>query len=225
MAQGALLVEQPPRVVEGAEPDPRQHEPSDGGRPRVPPGSHPVPRGRTRRVPGKESFVAPSAEGQIAAIEAALRDAAISPETLGYVEAHGTGTRLGDPVEIAALTEQIEAKRKELQQRLAFQEAVNRRCQSEMERYAGLVAFLATDDATLRGACALSVLAAFAIAWAGTRPAQVASAPMDPFPGRAPAGLSPQPDRFPTGAHAGGGSRCARCAAVPARRAFHQTGG
>jgi hypothetical protein len=49
--------------------------------------------------------------------------------------------------EIAALTEQIEAKRKELQQRLAFQEAVNRRCQSEMERYAGLVAFLATDDA------------------------------------------------------------------------------
>ncbi len=55
--------------------------------------------------PGKESFVAPSPEGQIAAIEAALRDAAISPETLGYVEAHGTGTRLGDPVEIAALTD------------------------------------------------------------------------------------------------------------------------
>ncbi|CAG0974770.1 phthiocerol/phenolphthiocerol synthesis type-I polyketide synthase C [Burkholderiales bacterium] len=55
--------------------------------------------------PGKESFVAPSAEGQIIAIEAALRDAGVSPDTIGYVEAHGTGTRLGDPVEVAALTE------------------------------------------------------------------------------------------------------------------------
>ena len=54
---------------------------------------------------GKESFIAPSPEGQIAAIEAALRDAGISPETIGYVEAHGTGTLLGDPVEVAALTE------------------------------------------------------------------------------------------------------------------------
>ncbi len=54
---------------------------------------------------GKESFIAPSPEGQIAAIEAALRDAGISPDSIGYVEAHGTGTRLGDPVEVAALTE------------------------------------------------------------------------------------------------------------------------
>jgi acyl transferase domain-containing protein/NADPH:quinone reductase-like Zn-dependent oxidoreductase/acyl carrier protein len=54
---------------------------------------------------GKESFVAPSREGQVAAIEAALRDAGISPETIGYVEAHGTGTLLGDPVEVAALAE------------------------------------------------------------------------------------------------------------------------
>ena len=55
--------------------------------------------------PGKESFIAPSAEGQIAAIEAALADARVSAETLGYVEAHGTGTRLGDPIEFAALAE------------------------------------------------------------------------------------------------------------------------
>ena len=55
--------------------------------------------------PGKESFIAPSAEGQIAAIEAALRDAGVSADTIGYVEAHGTGTRLGDPVEVAALTD------------------------------------------------------------------------------------------------------------------------
>jgi acyl transferase domain-containing protein/D-arabinose 1-dehydrogenase-like Zn-dependent alcohol dehydrogenase/acyl carrier protein len=54
---------------------------------------------------GKDSFIAPSPEGQLAAIEAALRDAGISPETIGYVEAHGTGTLLGDPVEVAALTE------------------------------------------------------------------------------------------------------------------------
>lgn len=55
--------------------------------------------------PGKESFVAPSREGQVAAIEAALRDAGVPPETIGYVEAHGTGTRLGDPVEVAALSD------------------------------------------------------------------------------------------------------------------------
>ncbi|MEO8486393.1 MAG: SDR family oxidoreductase [Betaproteobacteria bacterium] len=54
--------------------------------------------------PGKESFIAPSASGQIIAIEGALRDARVSPATIGYVEAHGTGTRLGDPVEFAALT-------------------------------------------------------------------------------------------------------------------------
>jgi acyl transferase domain-containing protein len=54
---------------------------------------------------GKVSFIAPSPEGQIAAIQAALWDAGISPETIGYVEAHGTGTLLGDPVEVAALTE------------------------------------------------------------------------------------------------------------------------
>ncbi|MGC4746935.1 SDR family NAD(P)-dependent oxidoreductase [Micromonospora sp. DT201] len=29
----------------------------------------------------------------------------VRPERIGYVEAHGTGTRLGDPIEIAALTE------------------------------------------------------------------------------------------------------------------------
>ncbi|WP_434151550.1 SDR family NAD(P)-dependent oxidoreductase [Methylocaldum gracile subsp. desertum] len=29
----------------------------------------------------------------------------ISPETIGYVEAHGTGTKLGDPIEVNALTE------------------------------------------------------------------------------------------------------------------------
>jgi len=57
------------------------------------------------RPPGKESFVAPSLEGQVAAIERALAESAVSPASIGYVEAHGTGTRLGDPVEVAALTD------------------------------------------------------------------------------------------------------------------------
>jgi phthiocerol/phenolphthiocerol synthesis type-I polyketide synthase E len=53
----------------------------------------------------KVGFTAPSVEGQASVIEEALALASIEPETIGYVEAHGTGTALGDPVEIAALTQ------------------------------------------------------------------------------------------------------------------------
>ena len=45
----------------------------------------------------------PSAEGAARAITAALRDADISPEQVGYVNAHGTGTTVNDPVETEAL--------------------------------------------------------------------------------------------------------------------------
>lgn len=53
----------------------------------------------------KIGFTAPSIEGQASVIEEALALASIEPETIGYVETHGTGTALGDPVEIAALTQ------------------------------------------------------------------------------------------------------------------------
>ncbi|HEX6046565.1 MAG TPA: MupA/Atu3671 family FMN-dependent luciferase-like monooxygenase [Pyrinomonadaceae bacterium] len=53
----------------------------------------------------KVGYTAPAVEGQASVIEEALALAAIEPETIGYVEAHGTGTALGDPVEIAALTQ------------------------------------------------------------------------------------------------------------------------
>lgn len=53
----------------------------------------------------KMGFTAPSFEGQAEVVAAAQEFAEVDPETLGYVEAHGTGTALGDPVEVAALTQ------------------------------------------------------------------------------------------------------------------------
>ncbi|HLM57757.1 MAG TPA: beta-ketoacyl synthase N-terminal-like domain-containing protein [Pyrinomonadaceae bacterium] len=53
----------------------------------------------------KVGYTAPSVEGQAGVIEEALAAAAVEPETITYVETHGTGTALGDPVEIAALTQ------------------------------------------------------------------------------------------------------------------------
>jgi acyl transferase domain-containing protein len=52
----------------------------------------------------KYSYTAPSAEGQANVIAEAISLAEIHPETIGYVETHGTGTRLGDPIEVTALT-------------------------------------------------------------------------------------------------------------------------
>ncbi|HEY1349393.1 MAG TPA: SDR family NAD(P)-dependent oxidoreductase [Ktedonobacteraceae bacterium] len=53
----------------------------------------------------KVSYTAPGLAGQAAAISRALTQAGIDASTLGYVEAHGSATELGDPIEVAALTQ------------------------------------------------------------------------------------------------------------------------
>jgi acyl transferase domain-containing protein len=53
----------------------------------------------------KVGFTAPSPTGQAEVVERALAIANVRAETITYVEAHGTGTALGDPVEIAGLTQ------------------------------------------------------------------------------------------------------------------------
>nr|ASA76643.1 polyketide synthase [Pyxidicoccus sp. MCy9557] len=49
-------------------------------------------------------ITAPSAPSQQALETSVYTRFGIDPSTLGYVEAHGTGTKLGDPIEIQALT-------------------------------------------------------------------------------------------------------------------------
>ena len=51
----------------------------------------------------KVGYTAPAVAGQERVIRAALADAGVAAESVGYVETHGTGTRLGDPIEYAAL--------------------------------------------------------------------------------------------------------------------------
>lgn len=53
----------------------------------------------------KVGYSAPSENGQAAVVAEALQMAGIEADSLSYVEAHGTGTPLGDPIEVAAMTQ------------------------------------------------------------------------------------------------------------------------
>ncbi|MDO3410500.1 amino acid adenylation domain-containing protein [Saccharibacillus sp. CPCC 101409] len=61
----------------------------------------------------KNSFLAPSVEGQTEAVKEAYRLARIEPGSISYVEAHGTGTLLGDPIEVESLTQAFEGAERE----------------------------------------------------------------------------------------------------------------
>ncbi|MEO7021098.1 MAG: beta-ketoacyl synthase N-terminal-like domain-containing protein [Ktedonobacteraceae bacterium] len=56
------------------------------------------------------SYTAPGLDGQASVIASALSYAGIHPETIGYLETNGTGTRLGDAIEIAAMTKAFASK-------------------------------------------------------------------------------------------------------------------
>jgi amino acid adenylation domain-containing protein len=58
----------------------------------------------------KVGYTAPSVKGQAEVIAEALGAAGVEAGTISYVEAHGTGTRLGDPIEIQALTHAYSAE-------------------------------------------------------------------------------------------------------------------
>ncbi|MCS0468648.1 polyketide synthase, partial [Burkholderia mallei] len=64
---------------------------------------------------GRAAFLtAPDINAQAALIEAAYRDAGVDPATVSYIEAHGTGTSLGDPIEVQALRQGLDACARDL---------------------------------------------------------------------------------------------------------------
>ncbi|WP_327070808.1 SDR family NAD(P)-dependent oxidoreductase [Kitasatospora sp. NBC_01302] len=62
---------------------------------------------------GKVSFAAPGAAGQTAVIREAHAVSGVDPRSISHLEAHGTATRLGDPVEVSALTKAFRAQTEE----------------------------------------------------------------------------------------------------------------
>jgi acyl transferase domain-containing protein len=68
---------------------------------------HAVIRGTALNNDGalKAGYTAPSVSGQAVAVRAAMAEAGVTADDIGYVEAHGSATELGDPIEVAALTQ------------------------------------------------------------------------------------------------------------------------
>ena len=67
---------------------------------------HAVIRGTAINNDGlrKAGYLAPSVSGQAEVVAAALSAAQVDADSISYVETHGTGTRVGDPIEITALS-------------------------------------------------------------------------------------------------------------------------
>jgi len=63
----------------------------------------------------KVGFTAPGVEGQAEVIATAQALADVEPDSIQYIETHGTGTALGDPIEIAALTQVFGEEKEETQ--------------------------------------------------------------------------------------------------------------
>ncbi|HXO42755.1 MAG TPA: type I polyketide synthase, partial [Thermoanaerobaculia bacterium] len=72
---------------------------------------HAVIRGAAINNDGatKAGFTAPGIDGQAEVVALALAMADVDPATVTYVETHGTATQIGDPAEIAALTDVFRA--------------------------------------------------------------------------------------------------------------------
>lgn len=67
---------------------------------------HGVIKGGGINQDGKTNGItAPSAKSQIKLEKEVYNRYGINPESISYVEAHGTGTKLGDPIEVSALSE------------------------------------------------------------------------------------------------------------------------
>src|SRR6185312_5031028 len=64
-----------------------------------------VIRGSALNHGGKTNgYTVPNPQAQAAAISRALAESGTDARHISYIEAHGTGTKLGDPIEIAALS-------------------------------------------------------------------------------------------------------------------------
>ncbi|WKD49180.1 SDR family NAD(P)-dependent oxidoreductase [Microbulbifer spongiae] len=75
-----------------------------------------VLKGSAINAGGKTNgYTVPNVQAQTKVITAALQDAGVSAADISYIEAHGTGTALGDPIEVAALSQAFKEHTAELQ--------------------------------------------------------------------------------------------------------------
>ena len=79
---------------------PRERAEADGDR------IDAVIKGSCFNAGGKTSgYTVPNPNAQARVVKLALEQAGVEPATINYVEAHGTGTAMGDPIEVAGLTQ------------------------------------------------------------------------------------------------------------------------